>query len=113
MPGKAKSQNHTAKEINAKLHANKMEGGGAGGGATGVKFRNSMGKVMLTCTVCGQPNFNAVNDMKAHYDSKHSKLPFDAEFYTAKQTAAKESTAGEMEKLKNLGKSIAKTSKKS
>ena len=111
MPGKAKSQNHTAKEINAKLHANKMEGGGAGGGAIGMKVRNGS-HPMLTCTVCGQPNYNNVKDMMAHYDSKHSKLPFDADFYKAKQTEARGEAAGELAKLKDQGKSIAKSSKR-
>mmetsp|Transcript_18747 Transcript_18747/g.22447 ORF Transcript_18747/g.22447 Transcript_18747/m.22447 type:complete len:114 (-) Transcript_18747:75-416(-) len=112
MGGKAKQQKHTAKEINAKLHANKMDQGGAGGGAQGLKARQTLGKVMLTCAVCGQPNFNAVDDVRAHYESKHSKLPFDAEFYKAKQAEAKSQTGSEQAKVKELKAGIKKNTKK-
>ena len=39
MAGKAKPKKHTAKEINGKIHANKMANGGAGGGKEGAVKR--------------------------------------------------------------------------
>jgi len=93
MPGKAKAQKHTAAELNAKATASKQANGGAQGGAVGKEVRQSTSvKVMLHCTICGQPNFSGIADIRVHYDSKHPKATVDEAAYDAMKIAAKEQT---------------------
>ena len=75
MPGKAKTQKHTAKELNKKAALAMAKKGGVGGGAAGAAARgNNM--TMLECEYC-KAQIASLADMKAHMGSKHDKLPFD------------------------------------
>ena len=76
MPGKAKLQKHTKKEIAGKHKAAKEARGAAGGGGIMAEKRKNVGnKVAVKCEICMalQPN---IQSMEAHYDSKHGKINF-------------------------------------
>jgi len=113
MPGKAKAQKHTAAELNAKANAAKMAHGGAQGGAAGKDLRKAESvKVMLSCKICGQPNFSGIIDIRQHYDSKHPKATIDEAAYAAMKDAAKESTKENMEQVKAKKAAIPMNSKR-
>merc|ERR1712032_1251620 len=111
MPGKAKAQNHTAKELNTKVKLANEAHGGAGGGAKGQEVRKSV-KVMMQCSVCSQPNFSGIPDLKAHYDSKHPKLDFDPEPYLAQMEANKQLTKEALDKRNEKKRDIKADSKR-
>ena len=91
MPGKAKTQKHTAKELNKKAALAMAKKGGVGGGAAGAAARgNNM--TMLECEYC-KAQIASLADMKAHMGSKHDKLPFDLPKYEKMAADAKAATA--------------------
>jgi hypothetical protein len=75
--GKAKPAKHTAKEINAKIHAATTN---MGGGKAGHQDRlgGRVGHAKYQCPIC-KTNAPDLKSMQAHWDSKHATLPFDAE----------------------------------
>merc|ERR1712070_717899 len=78
MGRKGKTQKHTAAETNAKHAAAKHAAGGAGGGSGGKAAREQKKAAgSIKCKICmaEQPN---VISMEKHYDSKHSKIKWDA-----------------------------------
>lgn len=96
MPGKAKFQKHTAKELEQKANAAKYAAGAAGGGGKMADARkNHVAKVAVLCKVCKSAQPNLVS-MTQHYESKHAKEDFNAvkeEYETqfvANRAAAKE-----------------------
>jgi hypothetical protein len=107
MGGKAKTQKHTAKEINMKHKAAKERAGGAGGGAAGLAHR-SMQKVGVKCgtshgyfgatqaelcvDIC-LTEFMSLVDMRNHFNSRHPKENFNEEAHTSAFEAAKAETA--------------------
>merc|ERR1712146_198971 len=75
---KGKTQKHTAKEIAAKHAAAANAKGAAGGGGAGAAKRaEAKGKGSIKCKIrmAEQPN---IISMEKHYDSKHSKIKWDA-----------------------------------
>ena len=76
MPGKAKQQKHTTKEIERKHHLTKMKKGGTGGGEDGVVNRKAPkgGKTdpHLKCEKC-LTLVPGLKSMKIHYEGKHPK----------------------------------------
>jgi len=116
MPPKAKadkSNGHTSKEINAKIKANNMAHGGAQGGAAGQELRKAENvKVMLSCKICGQPNFSGIVDVQQHYDGKHPKETCPLEEYEAMKVAAKEATKQNMVTAQAKAKAIPRDSKR-
>ncbi|ETV79123.1 hypothetical protein H257_07858 [Aphanomyces astaci] len=91
MGGKAKTQKHTAKEINMKHKAAKERAGGAGGGASGLENRKCQ-KVGVKCDVCLN-EFLSFPDMRIHYDSRHPREVFPEEAVKEAFLAAKNKTA--------------------
>lgn len=88
MGRKGKTQKHTAKEIAAKTKAAKERGGAAGGGGGGMAARLAVMKNQdVICEACKQAMPN-LSSMKAHWDSKHSKLPMPD--YAAQYKALKD-----------------------
>ena len=83
--GKAKPAHHTSKQLADRAkQALQNKGGGNAGKAD--RQGGAAGHAKYQCPLCGQ----AVPDMKtgqAHWDSKHSKLPFVAEDWENKQAA--------------------------
>ena len=93
MPGKAKTQKHTAKELNKKAAMAMAKKGGVGGGAAGAAARGCNMK-FLECEYC-KAQIASLADMKAHMGSKHDKLPFDVAKYEKMAADAKAATAAE------------------
>ncbi|KAF0719368.1 Aste57867_1089 [Aphanomyces stellatus] len=91
MGGKAKTQKHTAKEINMKHKAAKERAGAAGGGASGLVQRKCQ-KASVKCEICLN-EFLSFPDMKIHFDSRHPKETFPEQQYKDAFLAAKEETA--------------------
>ena len=77
MGGKAKPTKHTAAEIKAKAFAATVN---RGGGSQGIVDRKggAVGHAKFKCPIC---NLQApsIKSMQDHHESKHPKLPFDAE----------------------------------
>jgi len=74
MAGKAKPKKHTAKELASKAAAALTN---KGGGAAGLADRKggAVGHAKFSCPVCRQAAPSEKSAV-AHWDSKHSKLPF-------------------------------------
>jgi len=75
---KGKTQKHTAAETASKHAAAKHAAGGAAGGAKGKDERakkKALGSIKCKICMAEQPN---VISMEKHYDSKHSKIKWDA-----------------------------------
>mmetsp|Transcript_163817 Transcript_163817/g.298815 ORF Transcript_163817/g.298815 Transcript_163817/m.298815 type:complete len:119 (-) Transcript_163817:117-473(-) len=78
MTGKAKTQKHTAKELNQKAFAATVN---RGGGSSGQKDRQGgkAGHAKYKCYICGQQAPDP-KSAEAHWDSKHAKTgPFNIE----------------------------------
>ena len=91
MPGKAKTQKHTAKELNKKAALANAKAGGVGGGAAGAAARGNNMK-MIECEFC-KAQIASLSDLKAHMDSKHDKLTWDLAKYEQMAAEAKKATA--------------------
>ena len=75
MGGKAKPKKHTAKEMAKKAKAaNQNKGGGKAGAAD--RKGGKAGHAKLKCPICMQ-QAPSLKSMRMHWDSKHSKLPWD------------------------------------
>lgn len=117
MGRKGKAQNHTAKEINAKIAAAKHAAGGAGGGASAAANRLiATQKTQIPCKVCliTQPTPTC---MKMHYEAKHEKVNYADEeaFYEAQHAENKAQIAlmdtGKTAKTKNADGNLTKKEK--
>mmetsp|Transcript_18342 Transcript_18342/g.22013 ORF Transcript_18342/g.22013 Transcript_18342/m.22013 type:complete len:103 (-) Transcript_18342:1434-1742(-) len=77
MGRKGKTTNHTAKELAAKAKESLTN---KGGGKAGIADRKggAAGHAKFKCPICAQQAPD-LKSMQAHHDSKHSKVPFDAE----------------------------------
>jgi hypothetical protein len=114
MGRKGKAQNHTAKEINAKIAAAKHAAGGAGGGSVAAANRlAATQKTQIPCKICliTQPTPTC---MKTHYEAKHIKVNYaeDEAFYEAQHAANKrmiaEMDTGKTPKTKNADGNMTK-----
>ena len=75
--GKAKPAKHTSAELKKKeKDALINKGGGSAGKAD--RLGGKGGHAKYKCPICAQQAPD-LKSMQAHHDSKHSKLPFDAE----------------------------------
>ena len=75
--GKAKPAKHTAAELKKKeKDATTNKGGGNAGKAD--RLGGKTGHAKYKCPICAQQAPD-LKSMQLHHDSKHSKLPFDAE----------------------------------
>mmetsp|Transcript_23761 Transcript_23761/g.42110 ORF Transcript_23761/g.42110 Transcript_23761/m.42110 type:complete len:155 (-) Transcript_23761:204-668(-) len=71
---KGKVRKHTAKEIQAKIDAQKNKGGGK----KGISQRKP--KCKLLCKIC-MTQSPSITTLREHYSNKHPKMPFRASDY--------------------------------